>query len=169
MSRNVHNKRLEQMTYKMTLSNGNKIDINCPYCGNDEFRSQGPRKHLYHMFQCKKCGKCHNRFLDTGHLVTGGKHNWKYRLQIVKLDDLDVIYKMHDELTDKKILGTITPNEEDILEQIRNKLDDKDLIESLNIQIEQYEEILEKIKLLNAKLKSKIISDKCNTQSLSDF
>lgn len=157
------------MTYRMTLSDWSKVDINCPYCNNDELRSQGPRKNLYHMFQCNKCGKCHSRFLDTGNLVTGEKPKWQYGLKMTKLDDLDVLYKMHDELTDKKILGTIAPGEEDILEQIRNKLDDKDLIESLNIQIEKYEEMLKKIKLLSVESKSKIVSNMYNTQYLFDF
>lgn len=69
------------MTYKMTLLNGTKIDIICPSCNSDEFRSQGPRKHLYHMFQCKKCKKCHSRFLNTGKIVIGGKEKWEYGFQ----------------------------------------------------------------------------------------
>lgn len=69
------------MTYKMTLLNGKQIDINCPYCNGDDFRSQGPRKHLYHMFQCNKCNKCHSRFLDTGNLVIGGKPKWQYGIE----------------------------------------------------------------------------------------
>lgn len=134
------------MTYKFTLSNGNKIDIICPDCGNNEFRSQGPRRHMYHMFKCKKCNKCHSRFLDTGNLVTGGKP--QYGPQITEPDGFETMRKIYDELTDKKLLGTITSDEEDILEQIRNNLNDKDDIESLSIQIAKYEEILEKIKLL---------------------
>lgn len=157
------------MTYKMTLSNGSKIDIFCPHCNKDELRSQGPRKHLYHMFQCKECGKCHNRFLDTGHLVIGGKYKREYDLKKSELDNLGRLYKIHNELSDKKILGTITREEEDILNQVREKLDDKNAIESLDKQIEIYEEILKKVRLLNDKLKSNAESDKCNTQSLFDF
>lgn len=152
------------MTYQMTLLNGYIVDINCPYCNGDKFRSQGPRKQRsYHMFQCTKCGKCHSRFLDTGNLVTIGKPKWKYMLHITKLDDLDTIYKMYEELTDKKLLGKTTPDEEDTLFQIRNKLDDKDLIESLSMQIEKYEDMLGGIKLLSTKLKD------LEKQSLLDF
>lgn len=69
------------MVSKMTLLNGKQIDINCPYCNGDEFRSQGSRKHLYHMFRYTKCGKNHSRFLDTGNIVTGGKQKWQYGLE----------------------------------------------------------------------------------------
>ncbi len=69
-------------------------------------------------------------------------------LKLTELDDLERLYKIHGELTDKKLMRTITPDEEDILRQIRDKLDDKDAIECLNKQIEKYEEILEKIKLI---------------------
>jgi hypothetical protein len=157
------------MTYKFTLSNGRDIDIICPDCGNDEFRSQGPRKHLYHMFKCKKCGMCHSRFLDSGNLVDKGKPKWQYGPQIVETDGFEKIHKIYDELTDKKLLGTITPDEEDALEQIITTLDDKDDIESLSAQIAKYEEILEKIKSLRAKSESNIVSDDCNKQSLFNF
>jgi predicted RNA-binding Zn-ribbon protein involved in translation (DUF1610 family) len=163
------------MTYKFTLSNGRDVDIICPDCGNDEFRSQGPRKHLYHMFQCRKCDKCHSRFLDTGNIVTGGKPKWQYGPQIVELDGFETIRKIYDELTDKKFLETITPDEEnileqiDILEQIRNNLDGKDDIEYLCVQIAKYEEILDKIKSLRVKSESETMSDDCDTRSLFDF
>lgn len=121
------------------------------------------------MFQCRKCGRCHSRFLDSGNLVNKGKPKQRYGPQIAELNGFEKIYKIYDELTDKKLLGTITPDEEDILEQIRNTLDDKDDIESLCMQIAKYEEILEKIKLLNIKLESNIISEKCDTRSLFDF
>lgn len=73
----------KSMTYTMTLLSGRQIDINCPYCKGDEFRSQGPRKHTYHMFRCNKCGKCHSRFLDTGKLVVNveDKQKWEYGLE----------------------------------------------------------------------------------------
>lgn len=157
------------MTYKFTLSNGRDIDIICPDCGSDEFRSQGPRKHSYHTFQCRKCGKCHSRFLDSGNLVNKGKPKWQYGPQIVETDGFEKIHKIYDELTDKKFLGTIAPDEEDVLEQIRTTLDDKDDIESLCTQIVKYEEILDKIKLLRDKPESETVSNECNTQSLFDF
>lgn len=76
-----------------------------------------------------------------------------------KVKDTTNLYNIHDELTDKKILGTITHEEEAQLEKIRNKLefypDEKKFIDLYEDKIDKYQELLEQIKDLKKIIKEK--------------
>ena len=64
--------------------------------------------------------------------------------------DIDDLYDIHDKLTDKKILRTITPEEEKKLEELRKKLEsqNKDFIDLYQYHIDVYQGILNKIRLI---------------------
>lgn len=73
--------------------------------------------------------------------------------EIIRLEDdrLDnFLYKTHDELTDKKLLGIITKEEERLLEDIRNDIElrngDIRLADFYQRKIDIYKQLLEQIK-----------------------
>lgn len=74
-------------------------------------------------------------------------------------DNKYYLFKIHDELTDKKLLGTITTEEEKQLEKIRNDIEcyngDIVLINIYENRIEKIKELLEKIKILKGEMKMK--------------
>lgn len=76
--------------------------------------------------------------------------------RIIKLGGklYSLLYKTHDKLTDKKLLGTITTEEEKLLEGIRRDIEscDKHLIDFYQSKIDKYQELLEQINLINCKL-----------------
>ncbi|MEA3293966.1 MAG: hypothetical protein U9P81_03175 [Euryarchaeota archaeon] len=86
-----------------------------------------------------------------------------YEEKIIKLEpkygieeDIKTLHSLHDELTDKKILGTITLEEEIKLEHIRNELESQDNISRIDFyktKIDKYQEILNKINELENLLK----------------
>lgn len=59
------------------------------------------------------------------------------------------LYKIHDKLTDKKLLRTITVEEEKLLEKIRNEIEshngDRDLTNLYEDRINKYKELLTEI------------------------
>jgi len=80
--------------------------------------------------------------------------------EITRLEDgilHDPLYKIHDELTDKKLLGMITKEEERLLEDIRNDIEfrngDMRLAEFYQHKIDIYKELLEQIKDLKKIIK----------------
>lgn len=81
-----------------------------------------------------------------------------------KIHDIDFLYEIHDKLTDKKLFKTITREEEEQLEKIRDEIEsynqDKDLINFYEDRIDKYKELLGEIKeikrLLNNKKNKKI-------------
>ncbi len=59
--------------------------------------------------------------------------------------NMESLYKIHDKLTDKKILGTITNEEEAELEKVRLKLEsdiEKGFMHFYETQIEKLKELL---------------------------
>jgi len=80
--------------------------------------------------------------------------------EIIRLEDdrlHDLLYNAHDELTDKKLLGTITIEEERLLEDIRNDIEShngyKHLVDFYQRKIDIYKELLEQIKDLKKIIK----------------
>lgn len=70
--------------------------------------------------------------------------------------DITSLYKFHDDLTDKKLLGTITINEEKKLEEIRDRIEfynENEFIEIYDDKINKYQELLKEIKELKQLLK----------------
>lgn len=69
----------------------------------------------------------------------------------------DILYKIHDKLTDKKLLGTITVEEEKLLEEIRNDIEfrngDKHITDLYQRKIDGYKELLKQIKDLKETIK----------------
>lgn len=67
------------------------------------------------------------------------------------------LYKIHDELTDKKLLGTVTPEEESQLCQIRRKMEsntvNEEFVELYKYKINAYQELLCELKDLKRQLK----------------
>lgn len=67
------------------------------------------------------------------------------------------LYKIHDELTDKKILRTITHEEETELEEVRRKLEssvEKGLINFYETQIKKLKELSGQLEELKSELKN---------------
>jgi hypothetical protein len=76
-----------------------------------------------------------------------------------RFNDITTLYNTHDELTDKKVLGTITHEEEVQLEKIRDKLEsysnEENFINFYENKIDNYQELLKQIKELKQILKKK--------------
>lgn len=74
-------------------------------------------------------------------------------------ENLTALYNTHDDLTDKKIIGTITHEEEVQLEKIRDKLEsypnEENFINFYENKIDKYRELLKQIKDLKQLLKKK--------------
>lgn len=77
------------------------------------------------------------------------------KLESKYIGNIKTLHNLHDELTDKKILGTITLEEEIKLEHIRNELESQDIsrIDFYKTKIDKYQEILNKINELENLLK----------------
>lgn len=70
--------------------------------------------------------------------------------------DITSSYKFHNDLTDKKLLGTITIDEEKKLEEIRDRIEfynENKFIEIYDDKINNYQELLKEIKELKQLLK----------------
>ena len=71
---------------------------------------------------------------------------------------MESLYKIHDKLTDKKILGTITCEEEAELEEVRRKLEssvEKGFINFYETQIEKLNELCYQLEELKKELNNK--------------